>query len=90
MSNNTESVTFSARIDDAGRLVIPQPIRKALGFRTGRHVLLRIQDGKLEVAGAEDAWKHAQILARNHPLPRGRRLSDSLIRDRRKAAARSD
>lgn len=47
-----------------------------------------MRDGRLEVRAAEEALKRAQAIAHKHPLPGKKRLSDSLIQDRRRAAAR--
>lgn len=90
MTDTIENTSFSSRIGEAGRLVIPAPVREALGLHKGRRVVLRVQGERLEVTGAEDALKRAQSIARRHPLPGKRRLSDSLIRDRRQAAGRGD
>lgn len=36
-------------IDAAGRLVVPKPLRDALGVRPGQELELRVRDGRLEI-----------------------------------------
>lgn len=82
---------ITGTIGAAGRLVIPAEMRKALDLRPGRRVVLQVRGDVLEVSRAVDALERSRRIARAHPLPKGaRRLSDSLIRDRRAAAARGD
>jgi bifunctional DNA-binding transcriptional regulator/antitoxin component of YhaV-PrlF toxin-antitoxin module len=86
----SHDMTFSARIGEAGRLVILAKARKALNLHQGRRVMLQVRGDRLEIRGAADALKRAQAIARKHPLPDDCRLSDSLVRERHKAAARGE
>ena len=38
-----------ATIDAAGRIVVPKPLRKALGFGPGQALEMRVSDGRLEI-----------------------------------------
>lgn len=75
----------------AGRLVIPAKVRKLLDLHPGQRVQLQLHDDTLQVTVAGDALARAQAIARQHPPEEdGRRLSDALIDDRRRAAARGE
>lgn len=39
-------------IDGAGRLVVPKPLRDALGLRAGDEVAIQVRDGRLEIEPA--------------------------------------
>jgi AbrB family looped-hinge helix DNA binding protein len=38
-----------ATIDTAGRIVVPKPLRQALGLRPGQPLEIRLGDGRLEI-----------------------------------------
>ncbi len=40
---------MKARIDRAGRIVIPKPLRQALGLKAGQPLEIRAGDGRLEI-----------------------------------------
>lgn len=44
-------------IDRAGRLVIPKPIRDAMGLRPGRPLTIDYVDGKISIEYARAEWK---------------------------------
>ncbi len=75
------------RIGQNGRLVIPADYRRTLGIKTGDEVVLLLLDSEMRTLTRAAAIKEAQALVRRH-VPRNRRLSDELIRDRRAEAAR--
>jgi AbrB family looped-hinge helix DNA binding protein len=52
-----------------GRIMIPAPIREALGFRSGDDLILTVRDGSLLVQRAGDA--------ESEPEPRGRPYADA-------------
>jgi AbrB family looped-hinge helix DNA binding protein len=41
---------MKAAIDSAGRIVVPKPLRDALGLRPGQELEVTAQDGRLEIA----------------------------------------
>lgn len=46
-----------ATIDKAGRLVVPKPIREAMGLRPGAQLTIDYVDGKIEIDYAPvDSW----------------------------------
>ena len=77
----------NARIDSAGRLLVPAPFRKALDVKAGDEVNLMLKDGVLEVRSLNVAIREAQALVRRHVSKR-KSLVNELIKDRRKEAGR--
>ena len=75
-----------AKIDQAGRLVLPAKFRKAMGVKPGDELILRLEDGELRIFTRRQAIKRAQGMLK-HIAP-GRSLSEELIQERRAEAAR--
>ena len=75
-------------IREGGRLVIPAAYRKALGIKPGDEVLLTLEDGEIRVVSTRQAIARAQTLLRRY-IPKGRSLSEELIKERREEAARA-
>lgn len=75
-------------IREGGRLVIPAAYRKALGIKPGDEVLLTLEDGEIRVVSTRQAVARAQTLLRRY-IPKGRSLSEELIKERREKAARA-
>lgn len=73
---------FLTKLGDGGRLVIPSEYRKALGIDTGDELVLVLEDQSLRVLTPREGIRRAQALVRSY-IPKGRRLSEELIRDRR-------
>lgn len=71
-----------AKIDSAGRLLVPAPFRKALEVQAGDEVNLVLKDGVLEVRSQNVAIREAQALVRRHVSKR-KSLVKELIKDRR-------
>jgi AbrB family looped-hinge helix DNA binding protein len=70
------------KLGEGGRLVIPAEYRKALGIDTGDELVLMLEDRSLRVLTPQEGIRRAQALVRSY-IPKGRRLSEELIRDRR-------
>ena len=81
-----QDAVLSGKIGPGGRIVIPAPIRRELGLKTGDDVSFRVVDGALRVDSRKAALKRIQdsFLA---TVPRGVSLADELIADRRREAA---
>ena len=75
-----------AKLDSAGRIVVPAAFRKALGVKPGEYLILRIEDGELHAWTFEYATKRMQEMVRKH-VPEGVSLVDELIAERRSEAA---
>jgi len=78
--NILEINEYVLRLGPQGRIVIPAPIRKALGLKPGAVVMGRIEDGKV-------------VLSRSYPLEELRAMfknakfsSKTLIAERRREA----
>jgi AbrB family looped-hinge helix DNA binding protein len=48
---------MKARLDAAGRIVVPKPLREALGLRAGQTLEIRATDGRLEIEVAATPMK---------------------------------
>jgi AbrB family looped-hinge helix DNA binding protein len=70
-----------------GRLVIPAPMRVALGMKEGDKVLVRLEGNELRIYTYQEAMRRAQEIVRSF-VPAGVSLVDELIADRRAEAAR--
>ena len=49
--------TMKATIDAAGRIVVPKPLRQALGLKPGQPLEIRAGDGRLEIEIAATPMK---------------------------------
>lgn len=76
-----------AQVGPDGRVVIPVAYRRALGVEGGGHVLMLWEDGELRLVDRDAAIRRAQDLVSRY-VPKGSRLSDELIAERRAEAAR--
>lgn len=75
------------KIGPEGRLLIPAAYRKALGLRAGETVLLREQEGRLEILTASQKRNRARNVIAKY-VSDDVSLADSLIEDRRAEAER--
>ena len=75
-------------IGKGGRLVIPAAYREALGLKPGDGVLLTLEDGEIRIVSMRQAVARTQTLLRRY-IPKGRSLSEELIKQRREEAARA-
>lgn len=75
-----------AKIDSAGRLVLPAPYRKALGLNAGDDVLLSLEDDEVRIVSRDRAIRRAQELVAKY-VPDDVSLVDELIAERRREVA---
>ena len=80
------STPVSVRFGAQGRLVVPLPLREALGFKRGDPLVVRVQDGRLLVESRESVVRRVQ---ERFGLPGGN-VVDELIADRRREARLED
>ena len=59
-------ISQTAKLDSAGRIVIPAAYRKALDVKPGDRVVLRLEDGELRVFNQDRAIKRAQDIVRKY------------------------
>ena len=79
-----------ARIDDEGKLVLPEPVRRALGVADGDTLTIELDEGHIRLR-ASDSWiDEARAMLKPYLPSDGRLLSDELIADRRAEAARDE
>lgn len=79
------AVHADVRLGPQGRLVVPAPIRKALGFRPGETLVARIEDGHLVIEKPEAVERRLHARFRKFE---GRSLAEELIAERREEARR--
>ena len=75
-------ISSKTHLNHGGRIVIPVEYRKALGLKPGDDVVLVLEENEVRLVKPSQAVKHAQALVRQY-VPKGRRLADELIQDRR-------
>lgn len=80
------STPVSVRFGAQGRLVVPLPLREALGFKPGDPLVVRVRDGRLLVESRESVVRRVQ---ERFGLPGGN-VVDGLIADRRREARLED
>ena len=68
-----------------GRVVVPAPIRKALGFQPGETLVARVEDEHLVIEKPESVERRIRARFRGFA---GRSLADELIAERREEARR--
>lgn len=82
-----DRLSARTRIGAGGRIVIPQPMRAALGVREGDDLLLEADEFGLRVRSVRQAVRLAQQTVARYVRP-GRSLSAELIAERRREAER--
>ena len=81
------AVHADVRLGAQGRLVVPAPMRKALGFRPGETLVARIEDGHLVIEKSEAVERRLHDHFRKFE---GRSLAEELIAERREEARREE
>ena len=79
--------SVATHVGQGGRVVIPAEYRKMLGLGTGDEVILVLEDREVRLMTPAKAIERAQAIVRSH-VPKGRSLSEELIKERREEAAR--
>lgn len=74
------------QLDPQGRLVIPAPLRRSLGFASGDHLIARTEEGRLILEKAETIKQ--RLKNRFAHLPPATSLAEELIAERREEAKR--
>jgi AbrB family looped-hinge helix DNA binding protein len=80
--------TARARIDKAGRILIPSKLRTELGVAPGDPVVLEMSGDELRVRPYRQAIREAQAIIRKYIPDQARSLVDELIAERREDAER--
>ena len=75
----------SVRLGPQGRLVVPAPIRKALGFQPGDRLVACVDNERLVVEKSDVVERRLRAYFRKF---KGRSLADELIVERREEARR--
>ena len=77
----------SAKLNANGRVVIPAAVRKALDFRPGDELIMRVEDGELHLSTRRQALAGRERMIGQY-IPSDEDLTQSLIDDRRREAER--
>ncbi|MDE3036928.1 MAG: AbrB/MazE/SpoVT family DNA-binding domain-containing protein [Pseudomonadota bacterium] len=78
---------IQTRISNGGRIVIPAMYRKSLGLSEGEPVTLSKDEFAIRISTPRLALRRLQALAAKR-IPKGRRVSEELIAERRAEAKR--
>jgi AbrB family looped-hinge helix DNA binding protein len=76
-----------AKLHANGRVVIPAAVRRALDFRPGDELIMRVDNGELRLSTRRQALARARRAIRRY-IPDDEDLTQSLIDDRRQEAER--
>lgn len=77
------------RVGPGGRVVIPAPIREALGLAEGADIQVRLEKGEIRIVPRDTAVQYLQEAVAKY-LPKGMNLVDALVDDRREEARREE
>lgn len=75
----------SVQVGEKGRVVIPAPIREALGIKVGDRVEMEVKGYELHISTRRARIRRAQERARQYVKP-GTLVSEELSAERREAA----
>jgi AbrB family looped-hinge helix DNA binding protein len=85
--DDTHEEYVKCQVNANGRIVIPAPIRKAMGIQPGDEVVLNVGDGVLHIEAQSARVRRVQA-SLGRLIPPDRKLSAELIADRREEAKR--
>ena len=86
-STAAAAASYSARVDNSGRIVIPAELRERLHFRPGDELVLRETAGSLSVRSYDQALAEAQAYFGGLVEP-GVSAVDELLAERRAEVSR--
>ena len=89
MQTEMTRVSEMTRMSENGRIVIPAPIREAMGLRAGDTLEVSLEEDGLRLRTQRQMIARAQAMVRKMFGP-GRSLSDELIAERRLEAKREE
>jgi bifunctional DNA-binding transcriptional regulator/antitoxin component of YhaV-PrlF toxin-antitoxin module len=79
--------TATLRVDNQGRVILPSWWRKDAGVGPSAELLVAVDEsGALVLETRDQGLRRARALVRKY-IPAARKLSDELVRDRRKEAS---
>jgi antitoxin PrlF len=79
--------SFPVNVGAKGRVVLPAPIRRALGLAEGSELLARVEDGAVVLEPRSAVVDRLRALVRAS-VPKQARLVDELLAERRTEARR--
>lgn len=82
-------MTFAAKMDRAGRLVLPLKVRRELGLTENSELVVQVEDGGLRVQTREAALHRVQERLKRFKRP-GRSVVDEFLAERREEAGREE
>lgn len=80
-------MTVTAKIDHAGRVLIPLKLRRELGFGVNSDLILRVENGELRIHTRETAVRRAREAVSGFKKP-GESVVDEFLNERRHEALR--
>jgi AbrB family looped-hinge helix DNA binding protein len=76
-----------AKIDRAGRILVPLKLRRELGLTENTDLILRVENGELRMHTREEAIRRARARLKRLKKP-GESVVDEFLAERREAARR--
>jgi len=80
-------MTATAKIDRAGRILVPLKLRRELGLTENSRLILRVVNGELHMHTQETALEHARRRLKKLKKP-GQSVVDEFLAERRAEARR--
>ena len=75
-------MNMAVALDQAGRLVLPAAVRKALGLKPGSRLILSVEGQVVKLTPMREAIRKAQAILAPYRPKDGRLVSDELVADR--------
>lgn len=83
-------MNVAVALDQAGRLVLPAAVRKALGLKPGSRLILSVEGQVVKLTPMREAIRKAQAILAPYRPKDGHSVVDDLIAERRAEAAREN